>query len=228
MTARSREIEFKFAVQGAQAFRQLVRQLDLPESSLDHGVSQTNHFFDSPALCLHRHHFVIRLREQGEDHILTIKGEQRSNSDGSTVLTDRIEQEVHLPEGTALALLQGSLGPRQVVERHFEERSAAMLQLIQSACGEEELVHIGEFGNVRIHLPRITLFAGGSPHPVAFELDTSTFPDGSIDHELEIEITEDSDAVAIETALIALLRDAGIEWHSAPSKARRFFGALAE
>jgi uncharacterized protein YjbK len=47
---------------------------------MNSGVTQTNHFFDSNALCLRRHHFVIRLREAGGSYALTVKGERSSGT----------------------------------------------------------------------------------------------------------------------------------------------------
>lgn len=227
MTSHTREIEFKFAVEGEQAFHQLVEYLHLPESSLEHGVTQTNHFFDSQARCLHKKHFAFRLRKEGNTHILTIKGKPQADDGKNSVLSDRVEEEVELSRETAQALLQGHTTPRQVIEEHFGDRSAPLLQIIAAACNQEVLVHIGEFENVRIHLPPVNLPLGETSTTVGFELDTSTFPDGNIDHEIEIEITQHCDAVSIEAGLIELFEQAGIEWHSAPSKAERFFSALS-
>lgn len=227
MSPTAREIEFKFAVDGKRAFDQLVNHLDLPSSLLDNGVIQTNHFFDSPGHCLHNCHFVIRLREQNNSYTLTIKGEQQSPPDDSSVLSNRIEEEVVLPRESAHAMLDGSITPQQVVTAHFSNRAAALLNMIETACDQQALVHIGDFRNVRIHLPPVLLAAGKTSERVEFELDSSTFPDGKVDYELEIEISEQSDAESIEIALKELLRQAGIEWHTAPSKAERFFAAIS-
>ncbi|MGB5603989.1 MAG: CYTH domain-containing protein [Gammaproteobacteria bacterium] len=225
--ARLREIEFKFVVADKKAFHQLVEHLRLSASVLDHGVNQTNHFFDSRTFCLRQSHFAIRLRQEGTNHILTLKAEQQPDSSEIAVLTDRIEQEAELPHETAQALLQGMDTPQQVIRRYFEDSSSAPLQFIQSACGDQALIHIGEFVNHRIRLPRVRIPVGKYWETIEFELDTSTFPNGRIDHELEIEISEHSDAAAMEAALIELFEQAGIDWYSAPSKAERFFNALA-
>lgn len=227
MTTHAREIEFKFAVENRQAFNRLLDYLNLPETLLDEGITQTNHFFDSDALCLHADHFVIRLRQQGDKNILTIKGESQPDKNADSILTNRIEEEAELTPETARALLRGSITPRQVIEMAFEHQSSSILQLIESACHEKTLAHIGKFRNVRIHLPPVNLSLGDTDTEVEFELDSSTFPDGSVEYELEVEITEYSDAVKIESALVSLLGQAGIEWHSAPSKAKRFFNSLA-
>ena len=227
MAENPREIEFKFAVHDKRAFIQLLEHLHLSRSLLDKGVTQTNHFFDSPSLCLHKNHVAIRLREEGKNRILTVKGAQRKETEGTSVLTDRIEQEVVLPHESAQALFNGNLTARQAIKQHFGHRSPTVLQMITSACDETELVHIGKFENIRVHLPPVDLTIGGTVTTVDFELDTSTFPDGNVDHEIEIEITEHSDAENIEAALIELFQQAGIEWDSAPSKAERFFSALS-
>ena len=227
MTSPSREIEFKFAVRNRQAFEQLAKHLDLPVSVLATGITQINHFFDSRQLCLHDKHFVIRLREQLDKNILTIKGEQLQPQKDSSVLTDRVEEEVAITRKAADDLLQGRVSPQQVISDHFENRSAPILQLIKTACPGEDLVHIGKFSNVRIHLPPVTLPVANARQRLEFELDTSTFPDGTVEYEIEIEISEQSDAAAIEATLVELLHQAGIEWHTAPSKAVRFFSALS-
>lgn len=226
MTRPSREIEFKFGVEGKQAFHRLVKQLDLPGYLLDHGVSQTNHFFDSTSHCLHLNHLAVRLREENGYHFLTIKGGQPSKTDVDSVLTDRIEEEVTLSKETALALLGGKLPPVQVIRQQFENKSRSIVQQVTAACGDEKLRPIGRFDNIRIHLPPVVLPADGSDESIVFELDTSTFPNGRTDYEFEIEITDRSDAEAIKTALLGLFKQAGIEWHTAPSKAERFYAAL--
>ena len=226
MQPEGREIEFKFGVAGTDAFVRLVRHLNLPESALENGITQTNHFFDSASHCLHARHFVIRLREYDGARLLTIKGEQQSGASGSGVLTDRVQEEVAIPEDAADDLLHGRASPRKVISELFRNRSAGILRLIDEACHDRELVPIGAFSNERIHLPPVSLTTENGIQNVEFELDASTFPGGRIDCEIEVEIPAHSDAVVIESALIDLLEQAGIEWHPAASKAQRFFEAL--
>jgi len=225
MSAHGREIEFKFAVADKHGFRQLLEYLNLPAALLGSGVKQINHFFDSETFCLRDHHHAIRLRQEAGRYKLTLKAEQQASP--ATLLSDRAELEVELPYVTALALLQGSVCPRHVIRHHFSDGSSTILQMVHSACGDAPLVHIGEFTNERIYLPPVSIPIGKSAEIVVFELDTSTFPNGVVDHEIEIEISEDHDAATMQAALIELLEQAGIDWSSAPSKARRFFRALA-
>jgi uncharacterized protein YjbK len=228
MRSASREIEFKFAVNDKHAFERLVNYLDLPGSALDQGVTQTNHFFDSPACCLHKHHFVIRLREENNRYTLTVKGEQLAERAENSVLTDRIEEEALLTHESASALLAGRASPQQIINDHFNSRAASLLNMIETACARQKLIHIGDFRNVRIHLPPLMLAVGNDEERLEFELDSSIFPDGKVDYEIEVEISGQSNAGGIETVLKELFRQAGIEWHAAPSKAARFFAAITD
>jgi uncharacterized protein YjbK len=226
VTADSREIEFKFAVDGHQAFESLLRHLKLPASLVNSGVTQTNHFFDSTSLCLRHHHFVIRLREAGGSYALTVKGERSNETSSSGALSNRIEEEVLIPRTAAEALLKGDLPPRQAISDHFADRASALRNMIDNACDDQELEHIGQFNNERIHLPPVDLAVGHASESLVFELDTSTFPGNRVEYEIEVEIEAQSDAAGIEAALIGLLHEAGIDWRTAPSKAVRFFAAL--
>ena len=226
MKSPSREIEFKFGVSEKQAFYQLVAHLKLPESVLAEGVTQVNHFFDSPSLCLHKKHFAIRLREEKDKNLLTVKGEKTPPPEENSVLSSRVEEEVAVPRQTAVDLLHGRIAPQQAIRDHFKSKSPPILTMINTACDDQGLVHIGEFSNIRIHLPAVILPGANSSDKLEFELDTSTFPDGSIDNEIEVEIAEHTDAALVELALIELFQQAGIKWHSAPSKAARFFAAI--
>ena len=226
MKSPSREIEFKFGVSGTQAFYQLVEHLKLPASVLTEGVTQVNHFFDSPSLCLHKKHIAIRLREQKDKNLLTIKGEKTLQPRENSVLSNRVEEETAIPGQAAEDLLHGRIAPQQVIKDHFKSKSAPVLSMINTACDGQGLVQIGEFSNVRIHLPPVALPGANTGEKLVFELDSSTFPDGSIDHEVEVEIAEHTDAALVESALVDLFRQAGIKWHSAPSKAERFFACL--
>jgi uncharacterized protein YjbK len=227
MKSPSREIEFKFGVSGTQAFSRLLQHLKLPVSVLTEGVTQVNHFFDSLSLCLHKKHIAIRLREQNDRNLLTIKGEKTLQPKQNSVLSNRVEEETAIPGQAAEGLLHGRIAPQQAIKDHFKTKSVPILSMIDTACNGQRLVHIGEFSNVRIHLPPVALPGANTGEKLVFELDSSTFPDGSIDHEIEVEIAEHIDAALVESALVDLFRQAGIEWHSAPSKAQRFFAAIA-
>ncbi len=226
ITSPTREIEFKFAVQGKQAFADLIKHLKLPESVLDNTAIQTNHFFDSQSHCLHKQHLAIRLREEKHNHWLTIKGANLVEKSENSILTDRIEEQVALSREDAQALLHGTISPQRIIEDKFEDKATSLLHMIETTCNKQQLAHVGMFSNVRIVLPAVALAVADSTETIEFELDTSTFPNGNIEYEMEVEISPHSDAASIENALVELLHQAGIAWHPAPGKAQRFYAAI--
>ncbi len=227
MTSASTEIEFKFSVKDSSAFTKLVDYLDLPRSVLENPIDQINHFFDSPASCLHGHQLALRIRQEDGSNILTIKGDKQSVSDSSEVLTERIEEESALSAETANALIAGSMPVEELVQQQFSSRAPQLVETILSACSGQRVQYLGKFRNQRIQLPPVTLNAADYEASVEFELDTSYFPDGNIDYEIEVEISADSDSEKIGEGLIELLKNAGIDWGTAPSKAVRFFQAIS-
>ena len=122
MESASREIEFKFGVSEKRAFYLLVAHLKLPESVLTEGVTQVNHFFDSPTLCLHKKHFAIRLREEKDKNLLTVKGEKTLHPKNNSVLSNRVEEEVAVPRQTAVDLLHGRIAPQQAIRGAFQKQ----------------------------------------------------------------------------------------------------------
>ena len=226
MTALSTEIEFKFAVDNAKAFNDLVVRLDLAESVLNNSVTQVNHFFDSPSLCLQQADLAVRLRVQNKNNIFTIKGKSNYHSEDRQSLSERIEEETSIPDHAAHDLLEGHIAPSDIIKQYLPSHADTLQEMIEHACNNEPLNYIGMFRNERIILPEYTLETGNISTNIVFELDSSTFPDGSIEYELEVEISDTTHADDIHHALTNMLEQAGISWKTAPSKAARFFARL--
>ena len=227
MTASlSTEIEFKFAVDNAGAFNKLVEQLALAESVLNNSVTQVNHFFDSPSLCLKESDLAVRLRVQNKNNIFTIKGKSSYHSEDRQSLSKRIEEEASIPDHAAHDLLEGHIAPSDIIKQYMPAQADTLQEMITHACNDESLKYIGMFRNKRIILPEYKLETGDISTNIVFELDSSSFPDGSIEYELEVEISDTTHADEIHHALTAMLEQAGISWKTAPSKAARFFDRL--
>ncbi len=222
----STEIEFKFAVDNAEAFNNLVVQLGLPESVLNNRVTQVNHFFDSPSLCLHDADLAVRLRVQNRKNIFTTKGKSSYHAEDRQELSQRIEQETSIPDHAAHDLLEGHITPEDIIKQYLPSHANTLLEMLEHTCVDEPLKYIGMFRNERIILPEYKLEAGELSTKIVFELDSSTFPDGSVEHEIEVEISDTTHADEIRRALTTLLEQAGISWTTAPSKAARFFARL--
>jgi uncharacterized protein YjbK len=220
----AREVEFKFAVSGAEAFTRLLDHLGKPRSLLQSGILQVNHLFDTPALALHDHGSIVRLREQGGDYQLTVKGDTApAATDG--VLTERIEYESPVDVDAARTLLRTRRISGDRLAGMISDHADAVHDLLRTAGVHGDLVYIGCFSNERIKLP-VILPVEGARCELLFELDSSEFPDGVTNTEIEVEITGRDDAEAIRSVLLTLLAQAGIDWQTTSNKAERFFAAL--
>ena len=222
----STEIEFKFAVDDAEAFNVLVVHLGMPESLLSNSVTQVNHFFDSHSLCLHDADLAVRLRVQNRKNIFTIKGKSSDHAEKRKPLSQRIEVEAEIPDHAAHDLLEGHIAPADIIKQYLPTDADSLLEMIVHACFDEPLKYIGKFSNERIILPEYTLKSGKFSTNIVFELDSSTFLDGSVEYEIEAEIPDIAHADEIHHALTNVLEKAGIKWTTAPSKASRFFARL--
>jgi uncharacterized protein YjbK len=213
-----REVEFKFRVDGPAAFEALARASGARPSP---AVAQTNHFFDTPDRALQRGRHTLRLREENGRFLLTAKGpSQRVGA-----LSSRAEEEVEVPSAEAEALIHDARSPLAALEARAEPRAHDLLAAMRSLVGEAPLRHVGAFRNERAHLT-VPLSVDGRTLPVTFEMDRTTFPADQVHYEVEVEIAA-ADAAAVERALHTYFKDASVAWREAPSKARRFFDAVA-
>jgi adenylate cyclase class IV len=214
-----REVEFKFRVEGPDAFEALARAAGSRPSP---SALQTNHFFDTADRALSLQRYTLRLREEGGRCRLTAKGP------GARVatLTTRTEVEVEVGADEGRAIVHAARSALDALESRADPHAGELLATMRSIVGHRPLRHIGTFQNARARLA-VTLVVESREVPLTFELDRTTFPGEQVHHEVEVEIADDSDARAIEQALHAFFKAAGVAWRQAPSKARRFFEAAA-
>jgi len=216
--AGGREVEFKFRVDGPAAFEALAGQAGARPGA---AVTQTNHFFDTTDRALGRGRHTLRLREESGRFRLTAKGPGRR----AGALSSRAEEEVEIPRAAAEAILHDQRSALDALEAHAEPRARELLATMRALLAGAPLRHVGAFQNERARLP-VRLEVDGRALSVTLELDRTTFPGPQVQYEVEVEIV-DADHGAVERALHALLRSAGVAWRESPSKAARFFDALA-
>ena len=222
----ARELEFKMRVTDMNDFTALARVLpELGDVVKIKPANQVNHFFDTNDWALQRHGCVVRLREEDGSYTITAKGPPRQTIDRT--LSNRVEEEVAVDAARARQILTGKLSPLDALKmRHSGQHATLTSELIRT-LGHRELLHVGSFQNERRRVgPVVVPTESGPPLHVLFEMDRTQFPDGRIDHEVEIEIHHE-DPSRCRDALKALFTEAGIPWRSAPSKSARFFGSLA-
>jgi len=221
----SKEIELKFAVRGPADFDALVRRLDLPAREFHTTVMQVSHFFDTRDFALHAKELVLRLREEMGLYSLAFKGgEVRRTEDG--VATERLELEVRLAPNVAVDILRGTVSPRSALQQRIGEQNPDALTLLDEALARRELHYVGQIENRRTRLKPVEVDVAGKRIPLVFELDRTRFSTERTDYEVEVELGTTTDPAAAHAAVAGLLADAGIEWRSAPSKAKRFFDLL--
>lgn len=214
------EREFKAMLSGSEERERL---LALIGGSL-RIVAQRNVLFDTESRRLSAAGLSLRLRQESGLWLLTAKGVRRSDGAAEpALLLARGEAERVLRPVLALHLAAGTADPI-VLLRGAEPagRALALAAAIEQAAAGERLSVIGEFRNER------TLCAAALPcgKPVSVALDRSEMPDGTVEHELELEISC-ADVSSAASWLEGLLRRAEIPLRPVESKRQRFARALA-
>jgi len=218
------EVEFKLKVPDQAALDALGRAAG---GHPDGVLRQVNHFFDAADGRLNAAKYVLRLREENGVFFVTAKGPQTLAAGGT--LSSKSEEELTVSSAAvAGALIAGTGTPLKILEdaAGMTPSRRTLLGAIQGVLAGAPLVRVGSFENQRTRWP-VTLQGPGLNLPVVLEMDRTTFPGGVTHHEVEVEIPSTADAAAAQTALMALFARAGVTGESAPSKAKRFFAALA-
>jgi uncharacterized protein YjbK len=187
-------------------------------------LEQRNLLFDTRGRALAAAGLSLRLRHEAGLWLLTAKGEPRTRrTDRPVLLSARSEAERVVRPLLALHLAAGTADPLPLLRQAEPAAMAlALAEAIDAASGGAPLVVVGEFRNER------TLCEASLPcgTPVAVALDRSEMPDGTVEHELELEIAQGAVAPAAAW-LEGLLRSARVPLRPAASKRLRFHRALA-
>ncbi len=215
-----REVEFKLRMRSEGDFDELARLATGTAHWPERTVIQENHFFDTRDADLREAGYALRLRIEERRRLLTAKGPATRSEGG---LTDRPEVEVEVEPAEAERILSGDLAPLDLLAAR---ESSRLIDLLSSWAGGQPLAHVGSFKNVRRHVGPVQLVGRGGSVEVSFEMDRTELPGDRVDFEVEVEIPE-AHATVCRAALEDLLARAGIPWETAPSKAQRFFEALA-
>lgn len=203
------ETELKLMLASEASFWELHRALSawvVPSR-----VEQTNVYFDTPDRELRRRRWMVRVRredrEDGAHFEVTAKDRVLTEEDAlvSRERTDAITAE------QARALLG--------MELSLTDLPTELSQSLADALGAP-LYPVGAITNRR---DSFTL-----PDGYVIELDRTTFPDGGVDHEIEIELRSDDQTLAGARAALAKAAPAldVDDLPPSPSKFQRFLEAL--
>lgn len=217
MSADHREIEIKRMLIGDKPIEALTAVLG--EGTVAH---QRNFVLDTVQLDLRAARYSLRVRDEDGRFTLTAKGPSTRASASTAV---RAEAEIELSSEQAQQVLEGTLDPLAVL--HEKLTTPALLHVIaeiERAKRGRTIVVLGNFRNVRRSVP--VELPGGVP--IVLELDMTTLPNGKVEHEAEIELSDAGHAGAVEAWLEQTARTAGIRTASATAKVARFFEALSK
>jgi uncharacterized protein YjbK len=217
-TAATREIELKRRLVGPAAAERLLAVLGPIASD----VEQVNHVFDTPDRRLRGARHSLRLREEAGRFILTAKGPDRGVSDS---VSARTEAEAELEPEVARRLLAGQGDPlAELRQRATDPAFDALWEGIERARDGQALSELGHFHNRRRSV-KVTL----SPAlQLCLEVDRTRFPDGRVDDEVEIELSQPELAGEVEAWLEQRAAAAGVETQASTAKFARFYAALGE
>jgi uncharacterized protein YjbK len=224
------EVEFKFRVRGEEDFARLRAVLGREPSER---VRQVNHIFDTPDFALRKGKLSLRLREESGHCTLTLKGPTLERSRGSELdaaLTARPEEECELEPGEAEAVLAGRAAAEALARRRLP-RSELLERIAAAIPRGSSLVRMGSFENDRERIGPLPVALGGRTLEITYELDSTRFPGGVIEREIEVEVMDRSmlsassagDLESLGIFLRAQLSRAGVRWDPSTSKVARFY-----
>lgn len=191
MQSQSVEIEIKLKLESFTDYLKLVGYLGQIESE-EH---QINGFFDTEDRRLAKGGWALRVRAENKRGLITLKS--ISTQAGAAVIRQEIEAEIS--RGTAIDILElrydvlaATVMPVTYLKREFPDLTVA--RLIQ-------------FCNTR----QKKLFRIGDQNYL-LEIDKTEYSDGSVDYELEIELTDPAQIETVDNHLRRLFQSLGISF----------------
>ncbi len=216
--SKGREIELKRLLVGEGAAERLLAALG---GSAAVTKKQTNHFFDTADGSLNQAHYILRLRFEDGEPILTAKGPGSAVANSTS---HKLEAEAAIEPETAQAILAERLDAQTALQAKITDATFDELWrgLLQARAGRA-LVVVGSFENERRVVP-VVLPSGLA---LDVEVDRSRFPHGASDQEVEIELPSEEVAAEVEAWLEGVARDAGVGTAPSSPKIARFLAALS-
>lgn len=176
----SQERELKFVLPSNEDYERVRGALGDPVRRLE----QRNLYLDSPAFALRAARVMLRVRVDASSTVLAIKRRIARDTSGYFQMH---EQELALPHPWD-GQLERLLG-------------LPLVATLRDSVTFDALTIIGEMQNLRLCFPR---------QGYLLELDRTTFPDGSVDYEIEAE-TDEPERVAAEISALCAAAGARIE-----------------
>lgn len=188
-SSRNVEIEIKLQLESFTDYLKLVGFL----GSIDSEKHHENGFFDSQDARFKKGGWAVRVRAESERGLITVKSV--GSHSGLAVIREEIEAEVD--RGTAVEILNGysdlmdiDCEPVRFIKKTFPK------------CAPSKII---QFRNDR----QFKRFRIGD-YDYVLEIDKTTFADGSVDYELEVEIAQRDQLEVVEDRLRKMFESLGI------------------
>ncbi|MBN1213170.1 MAG: CYTH domain-containing protein [candidate division Zixibacteria bacterium] len=190
-SSKSLEIEIKLQLESFPDYLKLIGFL----GNIDYEDRHLNAFFDSEDRHLSSSGWVFRVRVENERGLITVKDTGRQA--GSAMVRQEIEAEIS--RAMAMDILNLRLEPLSI--------SVTPVEFIRREFPELKLAKLIQFNNVR---QRKTCQLGDKDY--VFEIDKTEFSDGSVDYEVEIELTDIHQIENVENDLRKLFGNLNIPY----------------
>lgn len=187
--ADSVEIEIKLRLESFMDYLKLVGLL----CPIDDEIHHTNAFFDTEDRRLARGGWALRARAESHRGLLTVKS--IPTEAGMAIMRREIEEEI--PRSLALDIL--------ALQHDIMKVEVAPIQFLRKEFPKVSPAKLIQFDNVR----QFKKYPIGD-REYTLEIDKTSFSDGSVDYELEVEFEDMTQREKIEGALEKLLKSLGI------------------
>ncbi|MBA1334420.1 MAG: hypothetical protein HPY66_2269 [Firmicutes bacterium] len=171
-------------------------------SSIRDPVEQINYYFDSSYYTLEKYNVTLRIRKECTSYLLCMKVKENTYND---LVNKSAEYNVMINENDFMQILYK---PKKILDF----LSSEAYNIFNTFCEEnDELILLGSIQNSRHYLQGI--------YGYIFELDKTTFPNGLVTYELEIEGIRPEHLKGLMEELYSI----GIRWKiNNKSKYKRF------
>ena len=180
-------------------------------------IRQFNYFFDTKDMALNKSGWALRVRIEERDSRPSLA---RVTAKGKSIQTDSIasrpEFEEEIPLESANAIVAGSLD--------FTELALKPLDILREFFGSDKLIPLLSFENYRWVFPYFSEIDKSENHELELALDKTTFADGHIDYELELEGGDAEFLVSVEKSMRKIFEK--IEAPFIPQRVSKFKRAM--
>jgi len=225
----NQEIELKYRFQDENSFfRVKAAALELSNPLESKMFFQKNYFFDTSDFTLRANSLAIRLRQENEHFVLSIKGNDPTLKESKSCLSVRLEYEHEIDSQVASNWLeQGDLVFDYLcVLKDDDEKQRKTKEFlcsqIKEKIGYKKLNSVGYFINKRTCIPIVI-----AEQNLFLEMDETQFSPSVTHYEVELEIPGWFDHHLAEQFLINLFHTANASFFYSSGKAERFHQILA-